>query len=174
MSDNLKILFAQNEIDEAISRLASSIKRDFGQEEIVFVCVLKGSFVFTADLIREVANPSVVDFIRISSYRNGMVHGNVAITKDLETDIEGKNVIIVEDIIDSGITLTSLRNMLLTRKPKTLRICALIDKKARREVQIEGDYVGFSIQDGFVVGYGIDYAEKYRNLRDIFVIEDRE
>lgn len=171
MSDNLKILFTQNEIHQAISRLAHSIKRDFGHDEIVFVCVLKGSFVFTADLIREVGNPSIVDFIRISSYRNGMAHGNVAITKDLETDIEGKNVIIVEDIIDSGVTLTSLRNMLLTRKPKTLKICALIDKKARREIQIEGDYIGFSIQDGFVVGYGIDYAEKYRNLKDIFVVE---
>lgn len=139
----------------------------------MFVCVLKGSFVFTADLVREIANPSVIDFIRISSYRNGMTHGNVAITKDLETDIEGKNVIIVEDIIDSGITLTSLKNMLLTRRPKALKVCALIDKKARREVEVEGDYIGFSVQDGFVVGYGIDYAEKYRNLRDIFVVEER-
>lgn len=170
MPDNLKILFARDEIHQAIARLADSIRRDFGHEEIVFVCVLKGSFMFTADLIREVGTPSVVDFIRISSYRNGMTHGNVAITKDLETDIEGKNVVIVEDIIDSGITLMSLRNMLLTRKPRALKICALIDKRARREVQIEGDYVGFSIEDGFVVGYGIDYAEKYRNLRDIFVV----
>ena len=174
MPDNLRILFHHDDIHQAIARLASAIRDDFGQEELVFVCVLKGSFMFTADLVREVGNPSVIDFIRISSYRNGMTHGNVAITKDLETDIEGKNVIIVEDIIDSGITLTSLRNMLLTRKPKILKICALIDKKARREVQIEGDYIGFSIQDGFVVGYGIDYAEKYRNLRDIFVVEERE
>jgi hypoxanthine phosphoribosyltransferase len=173
MTDSLEILFTRDDIHRAIVRLAGSIRQDFGQEEIVFVCVLKGSFVFTADLIREVGTPSVVDFIRISSYRNGMTHGNVAITKDLETDIEGKDVIIVEDIIDSGLTLTSLRNMLLTRKPRTLKICALIDKKARREVQIEGDYVGFSIDDGFVVGYGIDYAEKYRNLRDIFVVKER-
>lgn len=154
-------------------RLAASIREDFKEEEIVFVCILKGSFVFTADLVREVENPNVVDFIRISSYRNGMTHGNVAITKDLETDIEGKNVIIVEDIIDSGLTLTSLRNMLLTRRPKSLKICALIDKRARREVEIEGDYIGFSIEDGFVVGYGIDYAEKYRNLRHVFVVEGR-
>lgn len=173
MPDNLRILFTQDDIHQAVVRLAGSIRRDFGQEEIVFVCVLKGSFMFTADLIREVGNPSVVDFIRISSYRNGMIHGNVAITKDLETDIEGRNVIIVEDIIDSGLTLTSLRSMLLTRKPRTLKICALIDKKARREVQIEGDYIGFPIKDGFVVGYGIDYAEKYRNLPDIFVVEER-
>ena len=172
MPDNLKILFTQADIEQAVQGLARSIRQDFGQEEIVFVCVLKGSFMFTADLVREVANPSVVDFIRISSYRNGMTHGNVAITKDLETDIQGKNVVIVEDIIDSGITLTSLRNMLLTRKPKALKICALIDKRARREVQIEGDYVGFSIEDGFVVGYGIDYAERYRNLKDIFVVEE--
>ena len=172
MPDNLKILFTQADIEQVVQGLARSIRQDFGQEEIVFVCVLKGSFMFTADLVREVANPSVVDFIRISSYRNGMTHGNVAITKDLETDIQGKNVVIVEDIIDSGITLTSLRNMLLTRKPKALKICALIDKRARREVQIEGDYVGFSIDDGFVVGYGIDYAERYRNLKDIFVVEE--
>ncbi|HAR94483.1 MAG TPA: hypoxanthine phosphoribosyltransferase [Deltaproteobacteria bacterium] len=174
MPDSLKILFTHADIEQVIQRLARSIRQDFGQEEIVFVCVLKGSFIFTADLVRAVANPSVVDFIRISSYRNGMTHGNVAITKDLETDIQGKNVVIVEDIIDSGITLTSLRNMLLTRKPKALKICALIDKRARREVQIEGDYVGFSIDKGFVVGYGIDYAEKYRNLRDIFVVEEGE
>lgn len=172
MPDNLRILFTQADIEQAVQRLARLIRQDFGQEEIVFVCVLKGSFIFTADLVRGVANPSVVDFIRISSYRNGMTHGNVAITKDLETDIEGKNVIIVEDIIDSGITLTSLRNMLLIRKPKALKICALIDKKARREVPIEGDYVGFSIENGFVVGYGIDYAERYRNLRDIYVVEE--
>lgn len=172
MSDNLKILFSQDDIQEAILRLSAAIREDFGEEQIVFVCVLKGSFVFTADLIREIRNPNVVDFIRISSYRNGMTHGNVAITKDLETDIEGKNVVIVEDIIDSGLTLTSLRNMLLTRRPKALKICALIDKRDRREVEIEGDYVGFSIDDGFVVGYGIDYAEKYRNLRDVFVVEE--
>lgn len=174
MPNKLRLLFSQDDIQKAIERLADSIREDFDEEEIVFVCVLKGSFVFTADLIREIKNPNVVDFIRISSYRNGMSHGNVAITKDLETDIEGKNVIIVEDIIDSGLTLVSLRNMLHTRRPKTLKLCALIDKRARREVEIEGDYIGFSIDDGFVVGYGIDYAENYRNLRDVFVVEERE
>jgi hypoxanthine phosphoribosyltransferase len=172
MTDVLKRLFSKEEIEEAVERLADSISLDFDDEEVLFVCILKGSFMFTSDLIRKTKVPAVIDFIRVSSYGcNTSTSGEVTLTKDLETDITGKNVVVVEDIIDSGLTLRSIRDMLLGRNPKSLKICALVDKKARREVQIEGDYVGFTIEDGFIVGYGIDYAEHYRNLPEIFVIE---
>jgi hypoxanthine phosphoribosyltransferase len=166
-------LFSENEIGNAVKRLADSIYRDYDDEEILFVCVLKGSFMFTSDLMREMKAPVTVDFIRATSYGCNMsTCGKVTLTKDLETDIAGKNVIIIEDIIDSGLTLCSIRDTLLARRPKSLKICALVDKKARREVEIEGDYVGFTIEDGFIVGYGIDYAERYRNLPAIFVVEE--
>ncbi len=162
----------KEEIAEAVRKLAKAIREEFDEEELVFVCVLKGSFMFTSDLVRQFAGPVVVDFIRVSSYGNGMTtQGTARVTKDLETDIGGRNVVIVEDVIDSGLTLTSLRDMLLARGPRRLRICALVDKRARRQVEIEGDYVGFTMEDGFIVGYGIDYAEKYRNLPEIFVVE---
>jgi len=168
----LKKLFSKKDIATTVKRLARLIERDFPGEEIVFICLLKGSFIFTSDLIRNVRNPSRVDFMRVSSYGNAMKSkGTITVSKDLEEDIKGKNVIIVEDIIDSGLTLKSISSMIKKRKPKNLKICALIDKRARREVTIEGDYVGFTIDDGFVVGYGIDYAEQHRNYPDICVIE---
>jgi hypoxanthine phosphoribosyltransferase len=168
----LKKLFSKKDIENAVKRLALSIKKDFKDEKIIFVCLLRGSFMFTSDLIRYISNPSRVDFIRASSYGHNMKSkGKITITKDLEENIEGENVVIVEDIIDSGLTLTYIRDMLLKRNPKALKICALVDKKARREVEMEGDYVGFTIDDGFIVGYGIDYAERYRNLPEIYIIE---
>ena len=171
----LKQLFAREEIDDAVKSLAAAIERDYDDEEILFVCLLKGSFMFMSDLIRNIRNPSRVDFMRVSSYGSRMeTSGEVTITKDLEEDIKGKNVIIVEDIIDSGLTLKRIMDMLLKRGPKSLKVCALLDKRARREVEMEGDYVGLTIDDGFVVGYGIDYAERYRNLPEIWVVEKNE
>jgi hypoxanthine phosphoribosyltransferase len=168
----LKKLFSREDIEETVGKLAARIERDFDDERIIFVCLLKGSFMFTSDLVRCVTNPSKVDFIRVSSYGNNMTSkGSITITKDLEEDITGENVVIVEDIIDSGLTLTYVTDLLRKRNPKSLKICALLDKRARREIEIEGDYVGFTIDDGFVVGYGIDYAEQYRNLPEIFVVE---
>jgi hypoxanthine phosphoribosyltransferase len=169
----LKKLFSKNEIDDAIKRIASLIEDDYDNENIVFICLLKGSFMFTSDLIRQIRNPSRIDFIRASSYGSGTCStGEVAISKDIEEGVEGEHVIIVEDIIDSGLTLTRVRDMLLARNPKSLRICALLDKRARRKVAIEGDYIGFTLEDGFVVGYGIDFAEMYRNLPDIYVVTE--
>lgn len=171
----LKLLFSKRDISRVVKGLAKKIENDFKNEEILFVCLLKGSFVFTSDLVRCIRNPSKIDFMRVSSYGNEMkTKGTVKILKDIEEDVEGKNIIIVEDIIDSGLTLRRIREMLYERKPKSLKICALIDKRARREVTIEGDYVGFTIDDGFVVGYGIDYAEHYRNCPEIFVVEEDE
>jgi len=170
--DMIKPLFSRIEIDAAVKKLASCIEHDYAGEEILFVCLLKGSFMFLSDLIRCINNPSRVDFMRVSSYGAGMKSkGEVTITKDLEENIDGKNVIIVEDIIDSGLTLKIVKEMLLERSPKSLKICALLDKRARREVEIEGDYVGLTIDDVFVVGYGIDYAEHYRNLPEICIVE---
>ena len=167
----LKKLFSEQDIARTVKRLAKQIENDFMNEELLFVCLLKGSSIFTSDLIRQVKNPSRIDFMRVSSYGNQMTtRGNVEIIKDLDEDIEAKNVIIVEDIIDSGLTLTRVREMLRTRNPKRLKICALIDKRRRRRVDIEADYVGFTIDDGFVVGYGIDYAEYHRNCPDICIV----
>ncbi|OPY74417.1 MAG: Hypoxanthine phosphoribosyltransferase [Syntrophorhabdus sp. PtaU1.Bin058] len=169
----MKKLFSKEDIEGAVKRLASLIEKDFEGEDILFVCLLKGSFVFTSDLVRCIRNPSKVDFMRVSSYGNAMESkGEISVTKDLEEDIKDRNVVIVEDIIDSGLTLKSIREMLEKRKPKMLKICALVDKRARREVEIEGDYIGFTIDDGFIVGYGIDYAELYRNYPEIYVVED--
>ncbi|HVN95966.1 MAG TPA: hypoxanthine phosphoribosyltransferase [Syntrophorhabdaceae bacterium] len=168
----LRRLFSKRQIGRAVKRLGQLIAEDFRGEEILFVCLLKGSFMFTSDLVRQVKNPSKVDFMRVSSYGNEMQsRGEIAVTKDLEEDIVGRNVVIVEDIIDSGLTLKAIRDMLMMRNPKSLKICALIDKKVRRTVSIKADYVGFTIEDGFVVGYGIDHAEQYRNYPDIYVVE---
>ena len=169
----LKKLFSKDEINNAIKRIASQIENDYDDEKIVFICLLKGSFMFTSDLIRHIRNPSRIDFIRASSYGSGTCStGEVTISKDIEEGVEGENVIIVEDIIDSGLTLTRVRDTLQERNPKSIRICALLDKRARRKVEIEGDYVGFTLEDGFVVGYGIDFAEMYRNLPDIYVVTE--
>lgn len=171
----LEKLFDEDAIEDAVRRLAADISKDFDEEEVILVSVLKGSFMFTSDLARAMKGRVVVDFLRASSYGAGRkTSGTVSITKDLETNIEGRNVVIVEDIIDSGLTLVFIRDMLLARRPRSLKICALVDKRARREVEIKGDYIGFSIDDGFIVGYGIDYAEHYRNLPAIFVVVDKE
>ena len=173
MAETLKPLFSREEIWKAVKRLAETISRDYAGEEIVCVCILKGSFMFTSDLVREIEIPTTVEFMRVSSYGTGMSSkGEVTITKDIEMDISGKNVVVVEDIIDSGLTLKWIRDTLLARNPKTLRIVCLVDKKARRRVAIPCDYVGFTIEDGFVVGYGIDFAEKYRNLPDMLLVDD--
>lgn len=173
MSDVLKPLFSHSDIQKAVKRLAKKISRDYRGEELVCVCILKGSFMFTSDLIRHIETPVVVDFIRVSSYGSGTTSkGEITVTMDLEADVSGKNVLIVEDIIDSGRTLNWIRELLIARNARSVRIAALVDKKARRAVEVPCEYVGFTIHDGFIVGYGIDYAEKYRNLRDIFVVEE--
>lgn len=171
----LEKLFSKQDIAKTVKKLARKIEKDFKGEEIIFVCLLKGSFMFTSDLVRCIRNPSRIDFMRVSSYGSAMkTKGTVNVLKDMEEDVEGKNIIIVEDIIDSGLTLTHIKDMLRKRNPKSLKICALLDKRARREVEIEGDYVGFTIDDGFVVGYGIDYAEQYRNCPEICVVVEEK
>jgi len=171
--NNRSILFSRERIAQEIKRIGQEISRDFKDQEVMLVGVLKGSFLFIADLIREIEVPSVIDFVRLASYGSGtQSSGIIEFRKELEMPIRGRNVIIVEDIIDSGYTLECLYNKLLLQEPRTLKICTLIDKKARREVKIEADYVGITMDDGFIIGYGLDHDEKYRNLPDIYVVDE--
>jgi hypoxanthine phosphoribosyltransferase len=165
-------LYSTGAIATRISELAAEIDRDYHGQEILMVAVLKGSFLFVADLIRAVKTPATVDFVRLASYGSATrSSGIVELRKDLEMSIKDRHVLVVEDIVDSGQTLESLRSMLLNRHPASLRICTLIDKTALRVTDIAVDYVGFSMEDGFIVGYGLDLDEKYRDLPDIHVVE---
>jgi len=169
---NKKVLYSKETIEKRVQEIAQTLSDDYHGKEVVFICILKGAFIFLADLLRYLAIPHTIDFMRVASYGSGTVSsGKITVTKDIETDINGKDVIIVEDIIDTGITLAFLKNKLQEKTPRSLKICALLDKKARREVEIDADYVGFSMDEGFVVGYGLDFDEKFRSLPDIYVIE---
>jgi hypoxanthine phosphoribosyltransferase len=152
--------------------LAEQINKDFAGKSVHLICILKGSVFFTCELAKRITVPVTLDFMSVSSYGNGTESsGRVKIVKDLDEDIEGLNVIIIEDIIDSGRTLSYLMDILKARKPETLKLCTLLDKPDRRVTKVEVDYTGFLIPDEFVVGYGLDYAQKYRNLPYIGVIE---
>ena len=156
-----------------VDRLAEEIRRDYKQKTPVLVGILKGSFVFMADLIRALNIPLEVDFVILSSYGSGTESsGEIKVIHGLESSIEGKDVLIVEDIIDSGLTLSLFLEELRRRKPASLRLCVLVDKVARRKLNVLIDYIGVQVQDEFVVGYGIDYDEQYRYLPDLYVVED--
>lgn len=171
--DDIKsILFSEKKIQTTVKKLADQINEDYKDTEPVFLGVLKGSFVFMADLIRHIKLNCTVDFMAVSSYGSGTTSsGSVMILKDLSGSIEGKNVIIVEDILDSGLTLSYLINYLQVSRPKSIKICTLLDKPARRKTSIRSDYSGIICPDEFIVGYGLDYDEKYRNLPYIGVLK---
>lgn len=168
------VMISEDEIKSKVYEIAKRIEEDYKDEEnLLVVGILKGANIFVADLIRNINLDVNMDFMSVSSYGNSTESsGTVKIIKDLDVDIENKNVLIVEDIIDSGLTLSNLVAALKTRNPKSLKLCTLLDKPQRRTVDIPVDYVGFVIEDKFIVGYGIDYAEKYRNLPYIGVVED--
>ena len=172
MSDQLRVLVSAKEIQQRVQELGKEIDADYPEGPIYLVAILKGSFVFLADLSRAIKRHSVrIEFMGISSYgKNKTSSGQVRVTKDLDVNLEGRNVLVVEDIIDSGVTLTYLARILEQRKPASLRIVTLLDKPERRISPVEIKYVGFKIPDEFVVGYGLDYAEDYRNLPDICVL----
>ena len=164
----VEVLFTRQQIAERIAEMGAQITRDMNGEKLVMVGVLKGAAPFLADLARAVEGDATFDFVATSSYGKKLrSSGAIKLIKDLDEPIEGKNVLIVEDILDTGLTLTYLRKLFLHQHPKTLRIAALLDKPSRRLEKIEADYVGFSIPNLFVIGYGMDYAERYRNLPDI-------
>lgn len=175
LKEELRVVITSEEISERIKTLAEEIERDFSGEQLVFIGTLKGAFIFLADLVRHIrSNEILIDFVRVKSYGlSDTSSGEVIITKDIEIPIEGKNVILVEDIIDTGITLDFLKKHLLLHRPKTIKICALIDKRERRKVDIRPDYVGFVIERGFLVGFGLDFAEKYRHLPHICEVVKR-
>jgi hypoxanthine phosphoribosyltransferase len=172
MDKGLKLLFSQKEIAETVDRLAREISADYADKKLVVIGVLKGAFVFLADLVRHLTIPVAIEFVRIASYGSKKESsGEIIVKKDVEISLEGKDVLIVEDIVDTGLSLTFLMEHLRAHHPSSLKVCALVDKKARREVEIKVDYIGFAMADGFIVGYGIDFNEQYRALPEIFVVD---
>lgn len=166
-----KILVSREEIAKRVAELGKQISEDYKGESVTLVCTLRGASIFFADLVREIEGDVEIDFIAVSSYGAGTKSsGEVKMIKDLSEPIKDKNVIIVEDIIDTGITLCYLKKLLLARAPKTLKVCSLLDKPSRRQVDFKGDYIGFEIENEFVVGYGLDYGEKMRNFKDVCVL----
>jgi len=177
----LKVLIPRQEVAKRVGELGAQITKDFAGQSVILVGVLKGAAIFLSDLSRQVDLDATFDFIGVSSYGNRPSPtqelksgwdstGEVKLTKDVDQSIKDKNIILVEDILDTGLTMTYLKRMLLARQPRSLKVAALLDKPSRRKLPLEGDYVGFKIPDEFVVGYGLDYAEKYRNLADICVV----
>jgi hypoxanthine phosphoribosyltransferase len=172
MATKQQCLISKNDIARRVAELAAEIARDYAGRDLVMVGVLKGAFIFLADLVRALPFPVVVDFVRVRSYGAGTESsGEIHITKDVEEPLIGRDVLIVEDIIDLGLTLDFLRRHLLTHQPRSLKICCLIDKKERRQVEVPLDYVGFPVEKGFLVGYGLDCGEQKRTLPEIFVLE---
>jgi hypoxanthine phosphoribosyltransferase len=167
----LRVLIDSRDIADRVRALGERLTFDLAGRRPLFVGLLKGSFVFLADLAREVRLPLEIDFLGIASYGQGTEPGSVRITKDLACDISGRDVVLVEDICDTGHSLAAARDMLFARHPASLRICVLLDKPSRRQVQLAPDYIGFEIPDVFVVGYGLDHAEQYRNLPWVGIYE---
>lgn len=172
---NIKVLIDEKKISKRIEEIGKEISKKYNGEEIVLVCVLKGAVYFTLELSKKIKNNSVIlDFVKVKSYGNNVREstGNIQFDLDISENIENKNVIIVEDIIDSGITLNYLYNYLKQKNPKSLEICVLLDKKERRKIDIKVEYTGFEIENKFVLGYGLDYDEKYRELPFVGYIEE--
>ena len=169
---DVKIIIPKRELKKRVKELGAKISKDYAGKELILIGILKGSFVFLADLIRQIKIPHKIDFIAVASYDQEIEgSGAVRLVKDLSANIEGKNVIIIEDIVDTGLTLNFIRKKLLLRNPKSLEIVTLLDRKERRKVQVPIKYVGFVVPNEFVVGYGLDLGERYRNLPYIAKVE---
>ena len=167
-----KVLITEEELQKKVSELAAQISSDYEGKDLVLVSILKGVFVFAADLCRAIKIPAAIDFMAVSSYgASSKSSGVVKIIKDLDKPIEGKDILIVEDILDSGITLSYLKELLIQRGVSSLKICTILNKPSRRQANIQPDYLGFDIPDEFVVGYGLDYDEKYRNLPFVGILK---
>ena len=170
-----KILFTEEQIRNRAKELAEEIARDYEGEEVILLCTLKGSVLWMADLMKEIPLDVKIDFVSANSYGSATsTSGVVTITKDVDMDLFNKNVIIVEDIVDTGTTLKHLKEYLKERNPKDVKICTMLDKPARRVIDLEPDYIGFTVDDLFIIGYGLDYDQKYRNLPYISYLESNE
>ena len=175
MAEKIRIMISEEDVDAKIVELGKKISEDYAGKQVHLVCILKGSVFFTCELAKRITVPVTMDFMSVSSYGDGTASsGIVKIAKDLDESLEGKEVIVIEDIIDSGRTLYYLLDVLQKRQPNSLKLCTLLDKPDRRVKDVQVDYVGFEIPDEFVVGYGLDYAQKYRNLPYIGVVEGLE
>lgn len=175
MEDKIRVLLTEEEVNEKIKKIGEQVSKDYAGKSVHMICVLKGGVFFTCELAKRITVPVSMDFMSVSSYGDGTKSsGVVKIAKDLDETLEGKDVLIVEDIIDSGRTLYYLMDILAKRKPKSMKLCTLLDKPERRVKDVRVDYVGFNIPDEFVVGYGLDYAQRYRNLPFIGVVEGVE
>lgn len=173
LEEKLKVLYSEDEVQKRIAELARQIDEDYkNSKEIIVICILKGAAFFTVDLVKKMKTPIVFEVMQVSSYSGTETTGAISIKKDLDCDIKGKDVLIVEDIIDTGYTLRALRQDLLSRKPNSLKIVVLADKKERRKVEVPVDYVGYEIPNKFVVGYGFDVDEKGRNIPYIGYIDE--
>jgi len=161
---NYKIVLTESEIQKRVKELGEEISRDYKGKKPIVVCMLKGAIVFFADIVRNLDLPIYMEFARLSSYRNGTTSGDLEVIVDITPDIEGKDIIIVEDVVDSGKTLSYFIKLLQKKHPASVKICAFLDKPERRTVDIDVDYVGFKLNCGFVIGYGLDFAERYREL----------
>ncbi len=171
VAPQLKVLFTREQIAKRVSEMAAEVTRDFAGQSIIFVGVLKGASIFLSDLARQVKLDATFDFISVASYGgNTESSGEVRLVKDVDSSMADRNVILAEDILDTGLTMSFLRKLFLAHQPRSLKIAVLLDKKSRRVVPVPVDYVGFTIPDEFVVGYGMDYAERYRNLPDICIL----
>ena len=175
MAENIRVMISEEDVDKRIQEIGEQISKDFAGEEVHLICVLRGGSFFMCELAKRISVPVTLDFMQVSSYGSETKSsGVVKIVKDLDDAINGKNVIVIEDVVDSGRTLSYLLEMLKKRQPKCLKLCTLLDKPERRVVEVDVDYTGFEIPDEFVVGYGLDYAQKYRNLPYIGVVEFTE
>ena len=172
LNDFEKVLISKEQLETRIQEMADQISCDYKGKKPLFICILKGSIFFTADLLKKLSIPAQIECMAVSSYgADTKSSGEVKVVKDLSVAINGKDVIIVEDIVDSGNTLSYLKRLLLQRKPASLKICTLLDKPERRRVEIDVDYIGFSIPDEFVIGYGLDYNEDYRQLDQVYILK---
>lgn len=175
MAEKIRVMISEEDVDKRIEELGQKISKDYAGKQVHLICILKGSVFFTCELAKRISVPVSLDFMSVSSYGDGTTSsGIVKIAKDLDETLEGKDVIVIEDIIDSGRTLHYLLDVLQKRQPNSLKLCTLLDKPDRRVKEVKVDYVGFEIPDEFVVGYGLDYAQKYRNLPYIGVVEGVE
>ena len=172
MASQPKVLITQNEIKQTIAKLAAQIQQDYQGKHPLLIGILKGSFIFMADLIRQLRLPVEVDFVKLYSYGSGKeTSGKVKLVQGLKTPIKGRDVLVIEDIVDTGLTISFLLDYLRKRKPASLKLCALTDKPSRRQIPVTIDYLGFTVPDKFIVGYGIDWNENFRYLPDICFVE---
>jgi hypoxanthine phosphoribosyltransferase len=172
LGDIQEVLFSEKQLADIVERVGEQISEDYQGKKLLLASVLKGSVVFMADLMRAIKIPCEVDFMSVSSYGNGTkTSGIVKITKDLDINLEGYDLLVVEDILDSGVTLNYILHMMQARNPNSIRLCTLFDKPERRTVPVKADYVGAEVPDAFIVGYGLDYAQKYRNLPFVGVLK---